>query len=102
MTAEAQDALIASGWHPAPLPRLREVLLDREATELRKLLSEAIEWTRRPSPIPAIPFTEFLDRASAACGRNCTGKAARWWFAKIGETNPDRSAAEKRPRTWTS
>ena len=28
--------------------------------ELMRLLDEAVEWAQRPSPIPAVPFDEFL------------------------------------------
>lgn len=76
----------------------RTVKAEREALELRKLLSEAVEWARRPSPIPIVPFQDFLDRAAAACGRNCTGKAAREWLELIGET-PNRSRLLVQDRT---
>jgi hypothetical protein len=40
---------------------------EREKNErLRTLLAEAVEWARRPSPIPIRPFNDFIDRAALA------------------------------------
>jgi hypothetical protein len=39
---------------------------------LRTLLAEAVEWARRPSPIPMVPFNDFLNR----CGEVGVGPRA--------------------------
>ena len=38
------------------------------------LLDEAVEWARRPSPLPMVPFNEFLDRVKPYAGPRCDSR----------------------------
>ena len=49
--------------------------------ELLRALNEAVAWARRPSPIPVVPFDEFLQRM----GKLGAGPSAdKRWLNALG------------------
>jgi len=68
-----------------------------EVWALRCLLLEAVEWARRPSPIPVVPFQEFIDLAKAATGDRSVPRGAleRWSNMLIPEPVPASPSREE-------
>jgi len=64
---EVASNLAYEGYVYIPAPHPGWWASPREQ-ELMRMLDEAVEWARRPSPLPVVPFDEFLERVKPYCG----------------------------------
>lgn len=78
---EVADELAAQGYE---YNEYEQRWVHPEVVSLRQLLGEAVEWARRPSPLPVVPFREFIEITKAARGMPAASRAVEVWAAASG------------------